>query len=73
MSNLEQLSYKRHTLAHLLAAAVLELFPDTKPTLGPAIDTGFYYDFEFSAPVGDKEIKDIEKKMRKLLPSWKEI
>jgi len=73
MSNLEQLSYKRHTLAHLLAAAVLELFPDTKPTLGPAIDTGFYYDFEFSAPVGDKEIKDIEKKMRKLLPSWKEF
>lgn len=73
MPNPEQLSHKRHTLAHLLAAAALELFPDTKPTLGPAIDTGFYYDFEFSASIGDKEIKDLEKKMRKLLPSWKEF
>ena len=35
----------RHSLAHLLAAAVLELWPDTKNTIGPAIDTGFYYDF----------------------------
>ena len=34
----------RHSLAHLLAAAVLEMYPDTKLTLGPAIDTGFYYD-----------------------------
>jgi threonyl-tRNA synthetase len=63
----------RHTLAHLLAAAVLELHPDAKPTIGPAIDNGFYYDFEFKTPVSDKDLPKIEKTMRKLLPSWKEF
>lgn len=65
------LQAKRHTLAHLLAAAVLELHPDAKPTIGPAIANGFYYDFEFSTPIADADLKDIEKRMRKLLPSWK--
>jgi threonyl-tRNA synthetase len=69
----DSLNNKRHTLAHLLAAAVLALRPDSKNTIGPAIDTGFYYDFEFSTPLSDKDLKDIEKKMRKFLPSWKEF
>ncbi len=69
----ESLIHIRHTLAHLLAAAILEIYPDTKPTIGPAIDNGFYYDFEFKTPITEKDLKDIEKKMRKLLPSWKEI
>ncbi len=64
---------KRHTLAHLLAASVLSLYKDTKTTIGPAIDNGFYYDFEFSSPLSEKDLKDIEKKMRKFLPSWKEF
>ncbi len=68
-----KLTAKRHTLAHLLAAAVLELYPDAKPTIGPAIDNGFYYDFEFSKPIAETDLKDIEKRMRKLLPSWKSI
>ena len=63
----------RHSLAHLLAAAVLEMYPDTKLTLGPAIDTGFYYDFEFSKPISDDILPKIEKSMRKLLPSWKKF
>lgn len=69
------LEHIRHTLAHLMAAAVLELYPDAKPTIGPAIDNGFYYDFEFStdSKPTEKELKDIEKRMRKLLPSWKEM
>lgn len=71
--NPDQLAHLRHTLAHLTAAAVLELFPETKPTIGPAIDNGFYYDFEFKEPITEKDLKDIEKKMRKLLPSWKEM
>ncbi len=71
METNEHLAHKRHTLAHLMAAAVLELFPGTKPTIGPAIDNGFYYDFEFPAPITEKDLKDIEKKMRRLLPSWK--
>jgi threonyl-tRNA synthetase len=73
MNNPDQLAAKRHTLAHLLAAAVLEFHPDAKNTIGPAVDNGFYYDFEFSHALGDKDLKDIEKKMRKLLPSWKEF
>lgn len=71
METNEHLAHKRHTLAHLMAAAVLELFPGTKPTIGPAIDNGFYYDFEFPTPITEKDLKDIEKKMRRLLPSWK--
>ncbi|MDB5238992.1 MAG: thrS [Candidatus Parcubacteria bacterium] len=74
------LEHIRHTLAHLLAAAVLELYPDAKPTIGPAIDNGFYYDFEFPLGADGKstspvqtDLKDIEKRMRKLLPSWKEM
>ena len=43
----EQLAAKRHTLAHLLAAAIKEMYPEAKPTIGPAIDNGFYYDFDF--------------------------
>ena len=77
----ENLAHIRHTLAHLMAAAVLELYPNAKPTIGPAIDNGFYYDYEFvgTNPDGtankptEKELKDIEKRMRKLLPSWKEM
>lgn len=69
------LEHTRHTLAHLLAAAVKELYPYAKATIGPAIETGFYYDFDFSAgePLSESALKDIEKKMRKLLPSWKEF
>ena len=63
----------RHTLAHLLAAAVLDARPDAKPTLGPAVDNGFYYDFEFSTPLTDKDLEAIEAKMRDLLPVWKEF
>jgi threonyl-tRNA synthetase len=67
MSQLEQL---RHSLAHLLAAAVLELYPDAKPTIGPATSDGFYYDFEFAEPFSEKELPKIEKKMKELLKSW---
>jgi threonyl-tRNA synthetase len=62
---------KRHSLAHLLAAAVLELYPDTLNTIGPAVDNGFYYDFEFKSPLSEAELKDIEKKMKKISNTWK--
>jgi threonyl-tRNA synthetase len=67
----DKLAHKRHSLAHLLAAAVLELYPDTKNTIGPAIDNGFYYDFEFSSPISNSDLKEIEKKMKRLFNSWK--
>src|SRR6185437_16396764 len=73
-NDIPEIEKKRHTLAHLLAAAVLELYPDAKPTIGPAIDNGFYYDIEFpGAKPAEADLKEIQKKMRKLLPSWKEM
>lgn len=66
-----ELEHKRHSLAHLLAAAVLEIHKDALPTLGPAIDNGFYYDFEFKSPISDDDLKEIEKLMRKRINSWK--
>jgi threonyl-tRNA synthetase len=71
MENPEKLASTRHSLAHLLAAAVLEIYPDTKNTIGPAVDNGFYYDFEFSKPISDTDLEKIEKKMREILPTWK--
>jgi len=68
------IEHVRHTLAHLLAQAVLEHHPDAKLTLGPAIDYGFYYDIDFgSDKISDTELPKIEKTMRKKLPSWKEF
>ena len=60
----------RHSLSHLLAAAVLELYPGTKPTLGPPVEDGFYYDFDFTAPPSEKDLPKIEKKMREILKTW---
>ncbi len=72
MSSLE---HKRHTLAHLLAAVVLKQYPHAKLTLGPAIDTGFYYDIDFSGgPVpNDEHLKELQVGMKKLLNSWTEF
>ncbi len=67
---MQEIEKIRHSLAHLLAAAVLELYPDTLNTIGPAVDNGFYYDFEFSAPLPESALKDIEKKMKKLSNTW---
>ncbi len=69
MTSLEE---KRHTLAHLLAAAVAERYPHAKPTIGPAVDTGFYYDFDFSGgeTPGEADLAELENSMRELLPSW---
>lgn len=70
-SDKEYLDHLRHSAAHLLAAAVLELYPDTKNTIGPSIENGFYYDFEFASPLSDEELPKIEEKMRELAPTWK--
>jgi len=63
----------RHSFAHLLAAAIEKMYPGAKNTIGPAIDNGFYYDFEFApdAKPSEKEFLKIESNMRKLLPHWK--
>ncbi len=64
------LEYQRHSLAHLLARAVLNIYPDSLPTLGPAIDTGFYYDFDFKTPFREGDLVKIEAEMKKILPIW---
>lgn len=66
----EQLQRLRHSAAHLLAAAVLDLYPDAKPSIGPATEDGFYYDFEFSEPISDANLKEIEKRMKKIVNKW---
>ncbi len=67
---LEQLEQLRHSAAHLLAAAVLELRPDAKPTIGPATDDGFYYDFDFAEPFSESELPAVEAKMKELVGGW---
>jgi len=65
-----EIEKKRHSLAHLLAAAVEELYPDAKLTLGPAVENGFYYDIAFSSTLSDADLKTIQKKMKKIANSW---
>ena len=64
----DNLQKMRHTLSHVLAAAVTELYPTTKFGIGPAIDNGFYYDIDFGdAKVSDADLPKIEKKMRSII------
>ena len=56
-----------HTTAHILAQAVKRLYPDTKCGIGPAIEHGFYYDFEFSFPFTDAQLPEVEAEMQKIV------
>lgn len=58
-----------HSASHIMASAVVELFPDAKPTIGPAIEQGFYYDFFREKPFDAEEIKQIEDRVSKILQS----
>jgi threonyl-tRNA synthetase len=71
MEETDNLFKIRHSLSHLLAAAVLTHFPHAKPTIGPATDDGFYYDFDFGKhkPSSD-DLSLIESTMRSILPTW---
>src|SRR5258708_35876780 len=66
----ESVQNVRHTCAHLLAAAVLELYPHTKLTIGPAIENGFYYDFAFEHPISEDDFGQIYKKMADIIKTW---
>lgn len=80
-SNIEE---KRHTLAHLLVAAVRELFPGSENAIGPAIENGFYQDFDLDTDehgfgadkrrkISDEDLPKIEAKMKELLKGWNEF
>src|SRR6266581_3865753 len=63
----------RHSAAHLLAEAVRRLYPGTKIAIGPPIENGFYYDFEFPEPIHESDLERIEEEMRRELAegrSW---
>ena len=57
----------RHTTAHVLAQAVKRLYPDTKCAIGPAIENGFYYDFDFNFQISEENLKEIEEEMKKII------
>lgn len=70
----ENLDELRHSAAHLLAAAVLELYPGAKLAIGPAIETGFYYDIDFGdVKLSDADLPAIEAKMRELVVGWQQF
>lgn len=67
----EKLDQLRHSSAHLLAAAVMELWPNTKRTIGPSIENGFYYDFDFGdVKISESDFPEIETKMAEILNNW---
>ena len=70
MEKVDKLSNIRHTLAHLLAASVRELYPGAQNAIGPAVDDGFYQDFDLPSPISLENLPKIEKKMRELLKTW---
>lgn len=72
-SSPEYLDQLRHSAAHLLAAAVLEMHPETKLTIGPSTEDGFYYDFEFPEGISENDLKKLEKRMKRIQPTWKEF
>ncbi|UTC49920.1 threonine--tRNA ligase [Treponema sp. OMZ 855] len=63
----EKLPLIRHSIAHIMAEAVMNLFPGTKVAIGPAVEHGFYYDFDLPTPITQTDLERIEKEMRRLL------
>ena len=72
-----KLNHLRHSLAHVLASAVIEMFPKAHLGVGPVIENGFFYDFLLPRPLTPEDIKKIEKRMRDFIKqaprSWREI
>jgi threonyl-tRNA synthetase len=69
MNKPQSLDTLRHSVSHILAAAVLELFPETKVAIGPSIEDGFYYDFDRPTPFTPEDLSKIEEKMKEIIKS----
>ncbi len=63
----DALDVLRHSASHIMAQAILRLFPGTKYAIGPTIENGFYYDFQFPAPVTETDLARIEKEMARVV------
>src|ERR1041384_8283848 len=71
-SDPDALAVLRHSSAHLLAEAVRRLYPGVKIAIGPAIENGFYYDFEFREPIREDDLPRIEEEIRRELAEGRE-
>ncbi len=71
LNSKEGLEILRHSTAHIMAHAVKELFPEVKVTIGPAIEDGFYYDFDKDEPFTEEDLQKIEKKMKEIIKERK--
>lgn len=69
----EELMKARHSLAHVLAKALMQIYPDTKLTIGPAIENGFYYDIDLNHSITPEEYGNIEKKMKEIINKGEEF
>lgn len=69
----EKLHMMRHSLAHVLAKAIMSLYPKTKLTIGPAIEDGFYYDIDLDTPISPDQYAAIEKKMDEIIRKGEEF
>jgi threonyl-tRNA synthetase len=64
VENSDKLETMRHSASHVMAEAVLSMFPEAKFGIGPAIEDGFYYDFELPRSLTPEDLPDIEEKMK---------
>src|SRR5258706_8562839 len=71
MEHNEKLQHLRHTAAHLLAAAVLRLYPGAHNAIGPSIEEGFYQDFDMGEhKISESDLPKIEEEMKKIVKEW---
>lgn len=69
----EKLARVRHSMSHVMAEAVLEIFPDAQIAIGPAIDNGFYYDFDLPRSLTGEDLDEISERMKKIISEDKEF
>jgi threonyl-tRNA synthetase len=67
LSKEEKLHRIRHSTSHVMAQAVLQMFPDGKLAIGPPIENGFYYDFDLPRPLKEEDLEEIEERMREIV------
>jgi threonyl-tRNA synthetase len=63
----KKLDIVRHSMSHVMAEAVLQIFPDAKIAIGPAIENGFYYDFDLPRPLKEEDLSEIEERMKTII------
>ena len=74
IKGMDSLLYRqRHSAAHIMAEAVLEIFPEAKYAIGPPIDNGFYYDFDLPRPLTPEDLEDIDRRMRASIAADKQF